>query len=152
VLQGTTTTCDNIRYLTSTIDTGEWPSEDSAAEQVPKRCRHLTGWTDCLLGDSCDVLIGGAEPRQGDRCAAVLSTGMLMIFRSTSGRTNRLSRVMIAASVLTGVAEPRGMWMQSGTHNLSKCQLTGWNDCREIATSVVTWVAEPLEEGIVRSR
>ena len=72
---------------------------------------------------AASVLTGGAEPRAVS--AEHWDVNDLAIYLWPDEPTAKL---MTAASVLTGGAEPRGE-MQSGTHNLAKCQLTGWTNC-----------------------
>ena len=86
----------------------------------------------CSLGVQNRVKGTGMRPARG--------AGMLMIFRSTSDRMNRLSNDSCQCAHW-GCRTAREI--QSGTHNLSKSQLTGWTDCPETATSVLTGGAEP---------
>ena len=64
----------------------------------------------CMTAAS--VLTGGAEPREGDRCAARTSLGL--IGQDDLPLTGWTDCQMAAADVLIGGAEPRGKVLQFG--------------------------------------
>jgi hypothetical protein len=110
-IQGTTTTCDIYMVPHVKINTGKWPSEGAL---VPKQCRHLTGWTNCLHGDSCRCAHRGSDLRAAR--AERWDVNDLSIYLWPDEPTAKL---MTAASVLTGGAEPRGVAVR--TYNVSIC-------------------------------